>query len=420
MEYEQIMAGNYWLDLIDGSAEILIMMLGFAWIFRNKTSIKRRSGGLLVCLAVFTLINASVMSIRLPAAAMFYSYLGALLLVLCLYGAVVSSTDIRNVLTLALYLCNTVVMAKTMTGMLTNGWAKLLVQYAVLIGLLLYYIWLYEEVYFEISHTYWICVMAVPVLITALWQAWFDARVGFNPFVSASIIVLDALVYFLFTHLIKEAKRQSELALTNDTLLFQIQQMDAVREQFESVRNARHELKNNYFIIEMYAEKGDYSGLREYLHSEILPSLEVKEYVSTGNDFVDMILSQKIMQAKEKNIPIKMDVAVSDYINIKQQFLAGLLFNLFDNAIEASEKIDEPDIYFHMQQDKGYLSLQIKNRIETSVLRFNPDFHTTKADQMNHGIGTRIIRRIVDSCDGNLDYREENSYFIVTVMLPLR
>ncbi len=410
---------GYLLDVIDGSLEVFIMMLGFTYIYRERLSGKRYRIFLLAVIGIYTLINALVMHLHLNMGIQFYIYLLLMAAALFLYSSYIDRTDLRNVLALDLYLVNTVVLAKSIAVIFTTGWIALLLQYVILILVMLFYIHAYEEMEFDLSWIYWSCVMVTPVLITTLWQVWRDTAAGDNPVVLAIVIVLDAMVYFLFTRLIRDTKNQSELALSNDTLLFQIRQMDTIKEQFESVRSARHELKNNYFVIETMAEQKDYEGLKEFIHREILPSLENREYVSTGNCFVDMILSQKVTVAKEKNIPIEMDIAIPEQIRIKQQYLASLLFNLLDNAIEASEKLSDPDIHFYLHQDKGYLNIRVKNRIQKSVLSNNPDFLTTKKDKKNHGIGTRIIRRIVNYCDGNIQYQEINSYFIVNIMLPL-
>jgi sensor histidine kinase regulating citrate/malate metabolism len=99
--------------------------------------------------------------------------------------------------------------------------------------------------------------------------------------------------------------------------------------------------------------------------------------------------------------------------------LCSLLFNLWDNALEASAKVAQPDIRFSMREDGGYLKISIRNRVEGSVLQQNPNLRTTKQDARSHGIGMSMIRSVVSQYNGHMKLTEEEGYFVVTMMLAV-
>ncbi|MCD7734483.1 MAG: GHKL domain-containing protein [Clostridiales bacterium] len=125
-------------------------------------------------------------------------------------------------------------------------------------------------------------------------------------------------------------------------------------------------------------------------------------------------------EAEQKGIPFLLDVKLPETLAVDQRLLCSLLCNLLDNALEASERTQRPDISFSMRLSKGYLSIQCKNRIDGSVLQSNPTLRTSKPDSFSHGIGLRLIRQAVDRCDGDLRIREEGGYFSVRILLPDR
>jgi sensor histidine kinase regulating citrate/malate metabolism len=264
-------------------------------------------------------------------------------------------------------------------------------------------------------------MMSIPVLILGIRQIMYGKLQKFELIAySGMLILLTLITYFLLMRLIRELEQQMALELDNQSLNFQIRQMDNVKIMLESVRKARHELKNNYFLLESLLQQGKYEELETQLRQVVQLQLDGQEMVSTGNRFIDMLLSQKIGEAQQHQIPIVLDVLLPEQLAINQQMLCSLLFNLLDNAIEASMQVAQPDIFVSMHEKKGYLAIEVRNKIDGSVLTKNPRLRTTKTDARHHGIGMGMIRQVVKRCDGQMKILEERGYFVVSVFLPDR
>ena len=269
-----------------------------------------------------------------------------------------------------------------------------------------------------LSNKYWCMVSLAPVLIIVLTTLWAGERQGKYFWGGCVVLVtLDITVYLLFMWVQKEMQIQVNLHLDNQALSFQMRQMDNVKNILENTRTARHELKSNYFLIESYVREGKTEEALRFLHEVIEPSFEREETVSTGNHFVDMVLSQKVAECRQYSISTALNVLLPQQLAVNQQMLCSLLFNLWDNAIEASVKTEDPDIRFSMHEVKGYLAIEIRNRIDHSVLQANPKLRTSKTDRANHGIGMAMVRQIVERCEGDLQIFEENEYFVVSILL---
>ena len=61
----------------------------------------------------------------------------------------------------------------------------------------------------------------------------------------------------------------------------------------------------------------------------------------------------------------------------------------------------------------------MKNRISSSVLENNKKLQTSKSDKKNHGYGLKTVRMLSETHNGMVDVYENDSYFIVNVLLNI-
>ena len=124
----------------------------------------------------------------------------------------------------------------------------------------------------------------------------------------------------------------------------------------------------------------------------------------------------KISRCHANRIDIKTEIE-SDFSDFSDIDICVLLANLLDNAIEASAKVSSPQIILNIRNEKNYLCITVKNRIEKSVLDKNQTLQTTKKNKSRHGLGIYSIFQIVEKYDGMKSYYEKNGYFIADIWL---
>ncbi|WP_158217120.1 ATP-binding protein [Bifidobacterium lemurum] len=187
------------------------------------------------------------------------------------------------------------------------------------------------------------------------------------------------------------------------------------------MRQVKHELKNTFFYIDSLVKQRDYATLERYLDTELSYRLTALEEIDTGNPTLDLVLMQKVAEARQAHINVVTNLSVPANLPFRDQDVCALMLNLLDNAIDASkEQPDGPDrkeIRIAIAQAKNFLHITISNRIAYDVLQANAKLHTSKADKENHGIGLRVVRSIVKRYSGLIDFSTENHYFTVNVLL---
>ncbi len=436
MIYEQVLS---LINDFDGVVECVIMMYMMARIFKHKASMGKMiaiaagvSVGFLV-LNTFTILANEQFGL-LSYSVRFVLYLIFIVLAGFIFAVLALKGNWRQFLITLLFYKTSVLFASFLYKMSESVWGSWItitwLNHLIrdLLGILI--IFLVAElcqkfsrpISTKISEGYWLIAGMMPVCLTAIWiilgNSIQDSKIKM-PLFNLLMLLVTFLGYALFSRLAVEMEKQMELNLNNQSLDFQMHQMNDAEKMLKQAKQTRHELKNNYFYIETLIEQEKYDEVHQFLDEVVWPELDRYETVTTGNKLVDMILSYKVAEARHKDIPIVLDVLLSEEIKMQKQLLCSLVSNLLDNAIEASIKVKEPDIFFSMHEVKGYLAIEVRNKIDESVLKKNPNLHTTKTDKIAHGIGMQVIRQITDYYDGNIEIVEQNGNFIVYIFLPV-
>lgn len=420
---------NALVNHIGGMVELVIILCMMTYIFGPRKNRRKTVGLLLITIMCFALSNGWAIWMGsqgiITGDQQFMLYALFLLLASWAYARLALEGNRKQILiTMLFYICTLIVSCLLRhTLELQIGMMAWLVNYVLLVLVAVAFCWITRPITLFLSNRYWAVIGATPVFTIGLMEVLgqqIDAQWWKGVAVPLMFIVLMLGSYYLFMSLVAELERQMKLELENQSMAFQIRQMDSVNGLLEQVREARHELKNNYFLIKSLLKQEKYEKIHQYLEKIVQTDLDQDDLVSTGNRLIDMILAQKKGEARQKNIPLRFDVLLPEQLEIQPQVLCSLLFNLLDNAIEASAQTAVPDIYCDIHMVKGYLCVEVRNRIDTSVLEKNPSLLTSKTDKTSHGIGIRLIRQIVQRCDGVLEIFEEGECFAVRAALPDR
>ena len=191
-----------------------------------------------------------------------------------------------------------------------------------------------------------------------------------------------------------------------------------------------HNIKQHFTVI--YAMSGDNEYVQNYLRGIDDRLNSVAKIMYCDNQILNAILSEKKDAAELKGIlcDIKIDKDVNTG-TISDIDIIEIVGNMFDNAIEASEKIKDMEsrkiwIKGYMTNDKRFFSFSIENLCDTLPEEINGVYKTSKADGKNHGIGITSIKKIADKNNGYVDImvrekseKEHYNTFKIVIMLPI-
>lgn len=185
------------------------------------------------------------------------------------------------------------------------------------------------------------------------------------------------------------------------------------------LRLERHENQHRMRALASLLEEGNTEQALKLLDDfSKQPAGSTGKCIHTGNAVVDAILNKEASIALQKGISFHVDASLTHDMTISDSELISLISNLVSNAMEASEKVDSPEINLHIFPTRCYLCIKIANRANVGLLRNNPDMHTTKQNAEQHGFGLSVIREIAEQHDGTADFTvTKDGWFIAKVML---
>lgn len=212
---------------------------------------------------------------------------------------------------------------------------------------------------------------------------------------------------------------QEELAHMQALIHRQQQEFTSQKSASEAVQQKYHDLKN--CLLALKAENAA-SPLRARLVREIDQIMKPLEAgVETGNDFLNIVLADKIRLCHDKQIRLTPYADGRCLHFIEGLDLCVIVGNALDNAIEAVEKLppDKREIHVKISRSGGMVLLCFHNYYTGALKQSAGGFYqTSKPDSKNHGYGLKGISRLIDKYDGSLAIETAGSEFTLNILIP--
>ena len=214
-----------------------------------------------------------------------------------------------------------------------------------------------------------------------------------------AIIILMAILLILVNYFIISSsenfieKGKLEL-LENSYSITKRYLEDLSHEQLE-LNKFKHDFSNHLNVLNGLVNN-DSLEAKKYLTKLNENLKEIKQVVFSGNSVVDSIINFKINLNPDINF--ETNLMVKKVINIPENKLSSLLFNLIDNAVAAARDTNDKTVTIKIISKNDMLLIEISNSTNKE-----PNFITTKGK--GHGNGMMIIKEIVSSLGGMINYK---------------
>lgn len=233
-------------------------------------------------------------------------------------------------------------------------------------------------------------------------------------------LILCIIIITYTTHRELRYKRNMEEIETYYEYTLQIESIN------NEMRKFRHDYVNILTTMSEYIREDDMPRLRQYFNENIVPmkdNLQMKSIKINGTENLKVraikgLVTTKILQAQEKNIPISIEVPeLVEHIEMNTIDLSRIIGIITDNAIEASETLEDALIRIAFINTDSSVMFIVMNKCKEDMPRIHELFQerfSTKGE--NRGLGLSTLKEITDSTENVLlDTTIENGYFIQKV-----
>ena len=246
--------------------------------------------------------------------------------------------------------------------------------------------------------------------------------------VSFAAILIAIIIYQKLQETQREEKENILLAEQIENTKQHIREVEKL---YEDIRALKHDMGNHICVLENLFRKietketsavslgNEEMEVKKYLSELKATFCESVAEIKTGNPVTDVILTQKQKEAEEKEIDLKCKFSYPVDSNINAFDISVILNNAIENALEGTMGCESPYVSITAYRRKNAYMIEVRNCISKYVeIDDETGFpETTKKDKASHGFGLSNIRKVAQKYHGDMDIRQEEGSFILTVML---
>jgi sensor histidine kinase regulating citrate/malate metabolism len=177
----------------------------------------------------------------------------------------------------------------------------------------------------------------------------------------------------------------------------------------EKLRILRHDYKYHLKAARQMLDSGDTEGADRYLKDvgKNLSELETAAYC--GNPVINALVAGYAERCAQAGVKLDVNIAIPESCAVDNYDLCIIVGNLMENAIEASEKLENSRmIIFDTRNNGDQLLLMVKNS-------FNGEIHSEDgmpvSAKTDGGFGLRSVREIISHYGGEFITEWDNNTF---------
>ena len=236
--------------------------------------------------------------------------------------------------------------------------------------------------------------------------------------------VMCVVLYKMMTKFSETEVMKEKLYWVENVKGMELDYYNKLQEKTNEVRKIRHDFKDNLETVKLLIKENSTESIKKA--SEIIASLEsgisaTKLPVYTENIVVNAIVGAKVEEAAQKGITLETQVDIPKELSIESIDLNCVFLNLLNNAIEATEKLENAEKIISLRAGikAGYLIVKTENEFRSVETNESGEIVTTKEDKENHGFGTSLISEIAKKYDGEFVTEINKKIFVATINLKV-
>ena len=214
------------------------------------------------------------------------------------------------------------------------------------------------------------------------------------------------LILELFYKIIFLSEKETQTAVLTNQLNNQKIFLEEAKQRNINYASFQHDIDNHLLVLSGLLREKKHTLAEQYLQ-QLKTSCQAFSFpISTGNDVLDVLLSEKIKTARSNQINIECNVKIPSEFKIDELHLCVLFSNIMDNAIAACQKIP---------QEKRYISLVSAAR--SHLLTLEAVNSAPINSNFQESTGLHNIRHIAEQYHGITEIKYEKERFQISVLI---
>lgn len=244
----------------------------------------------------------------------------------------------------------------------------------------------------------------------------FYGALSFLHYLISIIAILVMIVMFQNWKVAQEEQFEQELVLN------QVSDMEKhigeVEKLYQDIRSLRHDMGNHIQILEHLVAHNNMDDAAEYMEHLQKEWNDVSPEIKTGSPVIDVILMEKLREAKERQIRFLSDFHYPQNTKLNAFDLSVIMNNALNNCME-NVSGDDPYISISSFRKNSIFMITIKNSFGGQLNFGDSDLPETTKSGREHGMGLNNIRRVARMYMGDISLEQGNEEVILSIMMQV-
>lgn len=244
----------------------------------------------------------------------------------------------------------------------------------------------------------------------------FYGALSFLHYLISIVAILVVIVMFQNWKEMQEEQRGQELVLNQISDMKK--HIEKVEKLYRDIRSMRHDMGNHIQTLEHLVAHNNMDDATEYLEHLKNEWDEVSTEIKTGSPVIDVILMEKLREAKERQIRFLSDFHYPQNTKLNAFDLSVIMNNALNNCME-NVSGDDPYISIYSFRKNSIFMITIKNSFVGHLNFGDSDLPETTKSGRKHGMGLNNIRRVARMYMGDISLEQGNEEVILSIMMQV-
>ena len=244
----------------------------------------------------------------------------------------------------------------------------------------------------------------------------FYGALSFLHYLISIVAILVVIVMFQNWKEMQEEQRGQELVLNQISDMKK--HIEEVEKLYRDIRSMRHDMGNHIQTLEHLVAHNNMDDATEYLEHLKNEWDEVSPEIKTGSPVIDVILMEKLREAKERQIRFLSDFHYPQNTKLNAFDLSVIMNNSLNNCME-NVSGDDPYISISSFRKNSIFMITIKNSFGGQLNFGDSDLPETTKSGREHGMGLNNIRRVARMYMGDISLEHGNEEVILSIMMQV-
>ena len=244
----------------------------------------------------------------------------------------------------------------------------------------------------------------------------FYGALSFLHYLISIVAILVVIVMFQNWKEMQEEQRGQELVLNQISDMKK--HIEEVEKLYRDIRSMRHDMGNHIQTLEHLVAHNNMDDATEYLEHLKNEWDKVSPEIKTGSLVIDVILMEKLREAKERQIRFLSDFHYPQNTKLNAFDLSVIMNNALNNCME-NVSGDDPYISISSFRKNSIFMITIKNSFGGQLNFGDSDLPETTKSGMEHGMGLNNIRRVARMYMGDISLEQGNEEVILSIMMQV-